>query len=185
MYQHNPNQPPPQPDTGTLYNPPMTANPLTPRGGPPRRYLVPVVIIIGVAIAAAIGVVLASDGRDQADGGTSAVDILAERVEQLPPIEHAVSACNTTYSEPGGRSDQMHVGDEGRSVSIDGAGLPAGPDIFEVACVLVALDVPDSVLARVDNTRALDGTQTAEWDDYAASWTYHPDAGLNMVIEQH
>ena len=32
--------------------------------------------------------------------------------------------------------------------------------------------------------RALDGRQTGTWDDFEASWGYHPDDGINLVIEE-
>jgi hypothetical protein len=36
----------------------------------------------------------------------------------------------------------------------------------------------------MDNTRALDGMQTASWGNYEASWTYHPDEGLDVVVTE-
>jgi len=47
------------------------------------------------------------------------------------------------------------------------------------------LGFPGSTEARIGNTRALDGTLTAESStDLEASWTYHPDDGLSIVIER-
>lgn len=40
-----------------------------------------------------------------------------------------------------------------------------------------------AVVGRMENTRALDGTLTADGDGVRASWTYHPDDGLNLVVE--
>lgn len=40
-----------------------------------------------------------------------------------------------------------------------------------------------AVRARLGNTRAVDGTQSEETATVKATWTYHPDDGLNMVIE--
>ncbi|TDC52740.1 hypothetical protein E1212_07760 [Jiangella ureilytica] len=54
--------------------------------------------------------------------------------------------------------------------------------IEDVACLLDALEAPRAVIARVDSTRALDGMQDAEWDDLTASWTYHPDDGLSLIV---
>ena len=51
-----------------------------------------------------------------------------------------------------------------------------------VACILMHLQAPNHVIAHIDSTRALDGQQTAEWDDLAARWTYHPSAGLTLTI---
>jgi hypothetical protein len=53
-----------------------------------------------------------------------------------------------------------------------------------MVCVLQGLEASDSVIARMDNTRALDGRQTGTWGDFEASWGYHPDDGLNLVIEE-
>jgi hypothetical protein len=40
-----------------------------------------------------------------------------------------------------------------------------------------------ATLARIGNTRALDGTLTASGEHVDASWTYHPDNGLSIVFE--
>ncbi|KGJ82784.1 hypothetical protein GY21_00025 [Cryobacterium roopkundense] len=78
----------------------------------------------------------------------------------------------------------IELGDEGQSLSMqtDGEESP-GADVADVVCVLGELEIPDSVLTRISSTRALDGRQTATWSDYSASWGYHPDNGLDIVIE--
>ena len=45
------------------------------------------------------------------------------------------------------------------------------------------LEFSGSIMSRIGNTRALDGTQTAESEIASASWTYHPDDGLSLVVE--
>jgi hypothetical protein len=50
--------------------------------------------------------------------------------------------------------------------------------------VLLALRAPSFVVTEIDNTRALDGMQRDHWRKFKASWTYHPDDGLNIVIHQ-
>ena len=76
------------------------------------------------------------------------------------------------------------VGDEGRSISMQSEGEEAtGANFEDLACVLLELDTPDSVINRIDSTRALDGRQTGTWEEYSASWGYHPDNGLDIVIE--
>lgn len=59
-----------------------------------------------------------------------------------------------------------------------GRGLSA--PIFR--CVLDELDAPASMRQRMLLTRAIDGTQEEQWGLYRATWTYHPDQGLNVVI---
>jgi len=36
----------------------------------------------------------------------------------------------------------------------------------------------------MERTRALDGTQSDTWDGLQASWSYHPDSGINLLIEK-
>lgn len=40
------------------------------------------------------------------------------------------------------------------------------------------LGIPESVLNRMDSTRALDGVQSWSNDDLEITWSYHPDKGL-------
>ena len=41
---------------------------------------------------------------------------------------------------------------------------------------------PTTVIAQMDSTRALDGTRDATWDGMTATWTYHPDDGLDVIL---
>jgi hypothetical protein len=56
-------------------------------------------------------------------------------------------------------------------------------DALPLSEYLSALGFSDAVLDRMSNTRALDGTLTAQGDHCNVSWTYHPDDGLQMVFE--
>lgn len=64
-----------------------------------------------------------------------------------------------------------------------------GADTVDVACILYATDIPDTVVARVDNTSALQGVVSGNWETLDgwgtiyADWTYHPDTGLVMGLE--
>lgn len=75
--------------------------------------------------------------------------------------------------------------DDGNTLILDGEGDedPNGAPIERIACVLAALDTPASVTQRMDQTRALDGMQDATVDGLHYSWTYHPDNGLDIIIE--
>ncbi len=53
----------------------------------------------------------------------------------------------------------------------------------DIVCVLSELDVPDSVITKMDSTTSLDGRQEDEWAGIEASWKYHPDNGLDVVLE--
>lgn len=71
----------------------------------------------------------------------------------------------------------------------------AGPDhlsanfsgllgLDELEELLAELDFRAAVINRIGNTRALDGTQTADAPHVVATWTYHPDSGLDIVFER-
>lgn len=94
------------------------------------------------------------------------------------PIDAAAESCDVMDNA------WIQVGDEGGSVSMQSAGAESiGADIADVMCMMSALDMPDSVVSRIQNTRALDGRQAGNWNELSASWGYHPDNGLDMVIE--
>lgn len=54
---------------------------------------------------------------------------------------------------------------------------------FAISDVNDALGLPDSLLRKMDNTRALDGRMTEYYDHITVSWTYHPDDGLEILYE--
>lgn len=46
-----------------------------------------------------------------------------------------------------------------------------------------ALGLPESLIEKMGQTRALDGRQTETYDKITVSWTYHPDNGLEVMYE--
>lgn len=80
-------------------------------------------------------------------------------------------------------SNYIEVADEGDTLLMTSEGDESpGASIVEIACVFVELDMPSSIVNRFDTTRALDGTQTGTWDNYEATWSYHPNSGSNITI---
>lgn len=80
-------------------------------------------------------------------------------------------------------SSYISVEDEGTSLIMTSQGNESpGASFYDIDCVLQALDVPSSIMNRFETTRALDGTQTGTWDEFEATWNYHPDDGLNITI---
>ncbi|GAA3739585.1 hypothetical protein GCM10022239_14040 [Leifsonia bigeumensis] len=66
---------------------------------------------------------------------------------------------------------------------------PKDDDILGIStlaldCVYEQLDMPKYLTEEIGVTRALDGRQAGEWADYTASWSYHPDNGMNLIIVQ-
>lgn len=96
---------------------------------------------------------------------------------EAPSLEDAVAACVSS-----GTTSAAQVRDDGHTL-IMSAGLGDEPTFTEVACVLGTLDAPASVTASMERTRALDGVQTAAWGSFTASWTFHPENGLDLILE--
>ena len=93
-------------------------------------------------------------------------------------ITAAAETCNVVDT-PG-----ISIGDNGQSITMSSEGEDSsGAEFSDVYCVLAELKLPDSVDSRISSTRAMDGRQTADWDKFTASWGYHPDTGLNIVVE--
>ena len=93
-------------------------------------------------------------------------------------ITNAVQACALVDTVG------VTVMDGGESVTLETAGKDTkGAPYADVVCVLDALKMPESVKSRMASTRSLDGMQDATWPGYAASWNYHPNNGLNIIVE--
>jgi hypothetical protein len=59
--------------------------------------------------------------------------------------------------------------------------LAAG-EAASLPALLDGLGFSSGTIDRIERTRALDGTQEAESDGVTATWTYHPDAGLSLIL---
>jgi hypothetical protein len=102
------------------------------------------------------------------------VGVILTRDDGPTRMERAAEAVDSPY---------VDLGDDGHTVIVDSEGEDSpGGDIADVYTVLAALDAPESVIAQMGSTRALDGTRDAAWDGMTATWTYHPDDGLNLII---
>lgn len=151
-----------------LATPPPSESLLLPSTPPPRkRKLWP--WLAGAAILAVVLVVGA----------------ITLAVTRDTAFESAHNACSGTTANGYNPKDvgSVQLGDGGGTLVIDGAGRDGnGASLKTIACYLKALKTPDSVISKMDGTRALDGRQAAEWDGIAASWTYHPDQGINITL---
>ncbi len=118
-----------------------------------RRWIL--AAVAGIVAAVAVGVIVTRD-----DGPTR--------------LERAAEAVDSPY---------IDLGDDGDTLIVDSEGEDSpGADLADVYIVLAVLDVPESVVAQMGSTRALDGTRDATWDGMTATWTYHPDDGLDVII---
>jgi hypothetical protein len=76
------------------------------------------------------------------------------------------------------------VEDEGKTLLFDGSGKEdwGKADTSVLACILGELKTPQAVIAHMDTTNALAGRQEDSWEGFTASWTYHPDNGMDVII---
>lgn len=150
---------------------------------PPRRSILPW-LVAGVAVLIAAGAWLYAS-RD-AGGPTPAATAAATADLVAAPPAKPVSTFEWVQKTCDPTEQGTTVTDGGATLIIDGwpDGRVSGEglDIEKLSCVLAALGMPDAVKAQMNDTSALDGRQTASWDGHSASWTYHPDNGLDAII---
>lgn len=94
-------------------------------------------------------------------------------------FDDAAEACSASDSRG------VTVDSGGRAMYLNGEGEEsAGVNVLVQICILNELNVPDSVFDRISGTTSLMGVQTARWENLEASWTYHPNNGLDISIER-
>jgi hypothetical protein len=96
-------------------------------------------------------------------------------------------------------ADGVTVSDGGTTLTVDMMGETdwSGASVYDVECVISAVEMPTFVKDNIWNTNALAGRQSASFDltlggegtDYAETdfvvdvqWSYHPDNGLDAVF---
>lgn len=94
------------------------------------------------------------------------------------PFPPAIAEC--------GLKSESHadLSEDGRTLMLDHRGQDEtrGLDLEALNCVLTELEVPANVQHEMEQTRALDGRQSTSWGGIDASWSYHPDSGLDVVL---
>lgn len=95
-----------------------------------------------------------------------------------PDFESVAETCNAAHTAG------ISVGDKGSSITIDTKGEDdtSGASFDDASCILSALEVPDAVISQIDDTSSMDGRQNASWEGVDASWTYHPDNGMKLIL---
>ena len=82
----------------------------------------------------------------------------------------------------------VRLEDAGRTLSFSTYGKYSwfgGPSIAkesDFTCALQKMSTPSYVINQINTTRALDGRVSASWGKISATWTYHPDNGLNIFF---
>jgi hypothetical protein len=154
---------------------PYTLANVLPVSKPPRRRGVVLSLMIGagaaVILAALVGAALLLVPRF-APGA---------KLVGLPP---AKTALRTAYEACGQRGE---LSDGDRTLYLDMAGEKADSGTLnasDLGCIFGQLNTPDYVIHEMGQTTALNGRQSDTWRDFSASWTYHPDNGLDVLFRQ-
>lgn len=99
---------------------------------------------------------------------------------QPTQIENAFEACSLR--------EGLNVGldEDGKGLFLDGKGEDdySGVSISKQLCVLEKLEMPSTVRNKLENTNSLMGVRSADWDNITIEWSYHPDSGLNLIINE-
>lgn len=102
------------------------------------------------------------------------------------------------------QSQWFELADEGSTIIIDGPmtpdvesaiefdqPLPTEQELDDIIAFWNQLDrfckaveVPTYIQSQIETTNSLAGEQTATFDGLEASWSFHPDSGLDMTIHE-
>ncbi|GIE96260.1 hypothetical protein [Paractinoplanes rishiriensis] len=140
---------------------------------PPRANLISVIPAVAVAALALFGA-----------GWYGGVTYATAEHDAKPAAAQVgrLQQAQTTCAEP---NAGVSVADGGRTLTVDVKGEEdfVGTTTGTLDCVLQFLESPAAVTQHIYQTRALDGRQQNTWQTYAASWSYHPDSGLNLIVQ--
>ncbi|MBT1668552.1 hypothetical protein KK092_04085 [Curtobacterium flaccumfaciens pv. flaccumfaciens] len=105
----------------------------------------------------------------------------AKQEPPTPRFKTAVSKCDLKGK------DGVEYADKGVSLILSTAGeddlSSDQANILNVMCVLKRVKASAALQDRMLSTRAMDGMQEGDFRGIHASWTYHPDNGFNLSLE--
>lgn len=153
--------------------PPAAGQPAPPGVTTGRGRRVPLAAFVIACTAAVATSVLWMTTRSELDEARAELEAIEEAEASLPDLaEVGRRHLGTTGAIEDSSAEHL-------SATIVGArGLDGLEDLLE------ELGFSPAVIERIGNTRALDGTQSAEAPHVVATWTYHPDDGLSIVFER-
>jgi hypothetical protein len=128
-----------------------------------------------VAAAIVIGGIVATVALTTTSNGSSTgTEPAAALFNPTSPLADASTICTAGT-----------LADDDHTLVVDMMGEEPGTGtatIDDTLCVLDELEAPQAVISQMESTRALDGMQSTTWSTYTATWTYHPDDGLDLII---
>jgi hypothetical protein len=136
-------------------------------------------LILGVA-AGGVGfkviddmTVKAAEARTEA----AAEEALEDQKDTLrSAVRRCISSGNKSFAVLADRRTTLTLEQKGKDDYLGGISAT------ELWCVIDRLDAPAAVVSHMEQTTSLDGRQTEVWDGFEASWSFHPDRGMDTVI---
>lgn len=108
-------------------------------------------------------------------------EFISEAEAQAQADEAAKQAALVAAVDGCESSPYITVDEGGLTMESQGDESP-GTSYENILCVLNDLDIPDSILRRIENTNSTMGLVEGSWGVYEASWSYHPDNGLAIYV---
>lgn len=87
-----------------------------------------------------------------------------------------------------GSPEGITISDEGKTIVINGLGDEEyyGAELYDVICIVNAVQTPDYIIGNMETTNSMMGRQTDTFgDNIDVSWSYHPDNGLDIVYHKN
>lgn len=161
----------PEPSRPDNARPPV-ATPQTAWYPPPARRKVGIFVLLGVLVTALVTTtVLWITAQSELSSVNAAAAVVAASQAEVPEM---LAIASEYFPNATGDSGSAHVVLFGSQlINLDTSLSP----------MLQKLGFSSAVIARMESTRALDGTQTAQGKNCNVSWTYHPDHGLDLTFE--
>lgn len=104
---------------------------------------------------------------------------------EQPKLEEAYNTCCDGFKDT-----YAKLGYDKKSLTIDTnpkdskySNIYEDNAIAAIQKINLHLGLPSSLLEKMSNTRALDGTQSQNCGTYTVTWNYHPDSGLKVIYE--
>lgn len=154
-------------------------------------------LLLTLALVAVLALLLSSKENTVASPEAKASVSVTASPTASPQLD-LVSMFDTAYQGCQSKNEADTIAHTGKvTLTSDGStlkvdGLPASEVELGVldeslitaaqSCVGNRLAAPSSFIERLKQTRGLDGTQEAAWDGITATWTYHPENGLDVIF---
>lgn len=132
---------------------------------------------IGVVAGGVLLVAIGAGGLVLYNQHTERVAALEAEEARSSEFSNAASACSIALRH-------FELSDDNDTVVFKSVTKPNYATGEQIMCFLRELDAPASMESKLEQTRSLDGTREESWRDLEAEWTFHPDAGLNLIVER-